>query len=263
VKLVPSPPSSHRPPTRRTSTRRFVLGELDLSKVPVRRAGKGVSRMQLSHALKATSAVFDEPNLRDQPDLFGSVASTATAWRVLDSVDEPLLEQLKGGSGGGAGAGLAAPCGGRPTVAGGAVRRTHRAAARPDHSGMAHGYAGAGPAGTSPTRARRSACSKLTTAGATNPWPPIPHTGSWLSMSARGLTTGGPTLCEQIARTRAKVCLPRSCSISRPPSRRCSRQGRACSTTTRRDMLRDMTAVGPRRVVGGSTAWKHLRLHGR
>ena len=40
-------------------------------------------------------AIGDLAVLRDQPDLFGPVASTATAWRVLDSVDEPLLEQLK------------------------------------------------------------------------------------------------------------------------------------------------------------------------
>jgi hypothetical protein len=33
--------------------------------------------------------------LRDQPAVFGPVASTATAWRVLDSVDESLLDQVK------------------------------------------------------------------------------------------------------------------------------------------------------------------------
>ena len=32
--------------------------------------------------------------LRQQPDLFGQVASTPTAWRVLDSIGEPLLERL-------------------------------------------------------------------------------------------------------------------------------------------------------------------------
>jgi hypothetical protein len=40
-------------------------------------------------------AIGDLAVLRDQPGLFGPVASTATAWRVLDSVDKPLLEQLK------------------------------------------------------------------------------------------------------------------------------------------------------------------------
>jgi hypothetical protein len=37
-------------------------------------------------------AIGDLAVLRDQPDLFGPVASTATAWRVLDGVDEPLLD---------------------------------------------------------------------------------------------------------------------------------------------------------------------------
>jgi Transposase DDE domain group 1 len=40
-------------------------------------------------------AIGDLAVLRDQPDLFGPVASTATAWRVLDGVDEPLLHQVK------------------------------------------------------------------------------------------------------------------------------------------------------------------------
>jgi hypothetical protein len=40
-------------------------------------------------------AIGDLAVLRDQPDLFGPVASTATAWRVLDAVDEPLLDQVK------------------------------------------------------------------------------------------------------------------------------------------------------------------------
>ena len=33
-------------------------------------------------------AIGDLAVLRDQPDLFGPVASTATAWRVLDSIDD-------------------------------------------------------------------------------------------------------------------------------------------------------------------------------
>jgi hypothetical protein len=40
-------------------------------------------------------AIGDLAVLRDQPNLFGSVASTATAWRVLDSVDESLLDRVK------------------------------------------------------------------------------------------------------------------------------------------------------------------------
>lgn len=40
-------------------------------------------------------AIGDLAVLPDQPGLFGRVASTATAWRVLDSVDGPRLYQLK------------------------------------------------------------------------------------------------------------------------------------------------------------------------
>ena len=40
-------------------------------------------------------AIGDLAVLRDQPGLFGPVASTATAWRVLDSIGEPLLDQVK------------------------------------------------------------------------------------------------------------------------------------------------------------------------
>jgi Transposase DDE domain group 1 len=41
------------------------------------------------------AAIGDLAVLRDQPGLFGPVASTATAWRVLASVDDTLLGQLK------------------------------------------------------------------------------------------------------------------------------------------------------------------------
>jgi hypothetical protein len=40
-------------------------------------------------------AISDLSVLRDQPELFGPVASTATAWRVLDSVDETVLGRLR------------------------------------------------------------------------------------------------------------------------------------------------------------------------
>jgi hypothetical protein len=33
--------------------------------------------------------------LRQQPDLFGQVASDATAWRVLATIDEPGLARLR------------------------------------------------------------------------------------------------------------------------------------------------------------------------
>ena len=40
-------------------------------------------------------AISDLAVLRHQPDLFGPVASAATAWRVLDSVDDTVLAGLK------------------------------------------------------------------------------------------------------------------------------------------------------------------------
>jgi hypothetical protein len=40
-------------------------------------------------------AIADWAVLREQPRLFGPVASDATAWRVLDSVDEPALARLR------------------------------------------------------------------------------------------------------------------------------------------------------------------------
>lgn len=40
-------------------------------------------------------AISDLAVLRDQPELFGTVASTATAWRVLDGVDETVLARLR------------------------------------------------------------------------------------------------------------------------------------------------------------------------
>lgn len=40
-------------------------------------------------------AIGDLAVLRDQPNLFGPVASTATAWRVLASVNETVLDQVK------------------------------------------------------------------------------------------------------------------------------------------------------------------------
>jgi hypothetical protein len=39
--------------------------------------------------------IADLATLRQQPDLFGLVASTPTAWRLLDSIEEPLLERLE------------------------------------------------------------------------------------------------------------------------------------------------------------------------
>ena len=40
-------------------------------------------------------AISDLALLRDQPEVFGPVASTATAWRVLDGIDDMTLARLR------------------------------------------------------------------------------------------------------------------------------------------------------------------------
>jgi len=40
-------------------------------------------------------SISDLAVLRDQPVLFGPVASTANAWRVLDKVDPAMLNRLR------------------------------------------------------------------------------------------------------------------------------------------------------------------------
>ena len=40
-------------------------------------------------------AIADLAVLRQQPGLFGEVASDATAWRVLDAIDGPALQRLR------------------------------------------------------------------------------------------------------------------------------------------------------------------------
>ena len=49
--------------------------------------------------------------MRDQPDLFGQVASTPTAYRVIDSIGPPQLEGVAGGPSAGSGPGLEDGCG--------------------------------------------------------------------------------------------------------------------------------------------------------
>jgi Transposase DDE domain group 1 len=59
-------------------------------------------------------AISDLAVLRDQPEVFGPVASTATAWRVLDAIDQDALVRGSSGEGGGAAASVAAARAGRP-----------------------------------------------------------------------------------------------------------------------------------------------------
>lgn len=63
-----------------------------------RRSGHAPERVLVDLAVMLAdggTTISDLAVLREQPMLFGSVASTATAWRVLDRVDEPLLGELR------------------------------------------------------------------------------------------------------------------------------------------------------------------------
>jgi len=63
-----------------------------------RRAGHDPGRVLVDVAVMLADggeAISDLAVLRDQPGLFGPVASTATAWRVLDGVDEQMLVRLR------------------------------------------------------------------------------------------------------------------------------------------------------------------------
>jgi hypothetical protein len=63
-----------------------------------RRSGHDPGRVLVDIAVMLADggeAISDLAVLRDQPDLFGPVASTATAWRVLDAVDDRTLAGLR------------------------------------------------------------------------------------------------------------------------------------------------------------------------
>jgi Transposase DDE domain group 1 len=63
-----------------------------------RRGGHDPGRVLVDVAVMLADggeAISDLAMLRDQPHLFGSVASTATAWRVLDAVDDAALTRLR------------------------------------------------------------------------------------------------------------------------------------------------------------------------
>ncbi len=63
-----------------------------------RRRGRDPGRVLLDVAVLLADGgtrITDLAVLRNQPNLFGPVASTATAWRVLDGVDERALSRLR------------------------------------------------------------------------------------------------------------------------------------------------------------------------
>ncbi len=63
-----------------------------------RRSGHDPGRVLVDLAVMLAdggTTISDLAVLRNQPELFGPVASTATAWRVLDRVDDALLARLR------------------------------------------------------------------------------------------------------------------------------------------------------------------------
>ena len=69
-----------------------------LAGLRVRRSGHDPGRVLTDVAVVIADggeAISDLAVLRDQPEVFGPVASTATAWRVLDAVDDATLVRLR------------------------------------------------------------------------------------------------------------------------------------------------------------------------
>jgi hypothetical protein len=69
-----------------------------LAGLRVRRSGHDPGRVLTDVAVMIADggeAISDLAVLRDQPEVFGTVASTATAWRVLDAVDQTALAGLR------------------------------------------------------------------------------------------------------------------------------------------------------------------------
>jgi len=72
---------------------------LSAAMAPTKRRRRGHDRGRVLADLAVSIAdggetISDLAVLRDQPDLFGEVASTPTAWRTLEAVDGPALERI-------------------------------------------------------------------------------------------------------------------------------------------------------------------------
>ncbi|MGH8823230.1 MAG: hypothetical protein ACRDVN_01970 [Jiangellaceae bacterium] len=69
-----------------------------LARVRERRSAHDLGRVLTEVAVMLADggeAISDLSVLRDQQDIFGRVASTATAWRVLDAIDGTTLDRIR------------------------------------------------------------------------------------------------------------------------------------------------------------------------
>lgn len=76
-----------------------LTGGLSVAMAPTKRRARGHDRGQVLADLAVViadggDAISDLAVLRNQPDLFGEVASTPTAWRTLEAVDAVALEGM-------------------------------------------------------------------------------------------------------------------------------------------------------------------------
>jgi hypothetical protein len=76
-----------------------LTGGLSEAMAPTKQRRRGHDRGQVLVDVAVMIAdggetISDLAVLRDQPDLFGAVASTPTAWRTLEAVDDAALERI-------------------------------------------------------------------------------------------------------------------------------------------------------------------------
>jgi hypothetical protein len=77
-----------------------LAAALSAAMAPTKKRRRGHDRGEVLLDLAVTiadggEAISDLAVLRDQPDLFGEVASAATAWRALEAVDRTALERVR------------------------------------------------------------------------------------------------------------------------------------------------------------------------
>jgi hypothetical protein len=76
-----------------------LTGGLSAAMAPTKRRARGHDRGQVLADLAVMvadggDAISDLAALRNQPELFGAVASTPTAWRTLEAIDDSALERI-------------------------------------------------------------------------------------------------------------------------------------------------------------------------